>query len=552
MYDKLEGQLAFGYLRISDDKEGKELGVQRQEEDIRKLAARLGVTLVRIYCDNDRSASTNSDEYRPDYEDMMGQLEVGPVRIVLAYTKSRLTRKPEENERQVKLGRFHGVQYHYVRGQALNLQESQDRTWDRIQNAFDAGTAEVIQELTLDKKKQNARHGKWDGGVRTFGYGAVLGFDPAKGKDIIDPYAVRPEEIKALQEGKRRILKGDSQFVCIQSWNDQGIKTVRAGQKTKNKKTGEVKICDGRWGVGSFKRTMLNESYVQFDPTGHPTDCPCLKNPDTGGTRVHKNERHRAMWPYVFTRAEHDAMKAMFDGRQVFWVNNGSLRGRTYLLTGFTECGGTWRDTEKQGRYCGSAMVGQGKTYKLKDGSIKYQRRYACKKWDKTGERCGCHSVFRIADPIEAFVTQQVLYRFDSPDIMRALVPPTNKLRMSQVVQEIGELQARREMLATEYARGEHDKEDYQIMKKAVVEKMAALDTEKKQLMSAQAKSLAVPTDGNLRAIWDNASIEWRASVIRLVVEKVIIHPGRPGSKKWPDKNGWVFDPDLIEILWLH
>ncbi|MCX5063778.1 MULTISPECIES: recombinase family protein [unclassified Streptomyces] len=187
MYDKLEGQLAFGYLRISDDREGKELGVQRQEEDIRKLAVRLGVTLVRIYRDNDISASTNSSEHRADYEDMLGQLEAGPVRIVLAYTKSRLTRKPEENERQVKLGRFHGVQYHYVRGQALNLQDSQDRTWDRIQNAMDAGTAEVIQELTLRQKEQNAREGKWDGGCRTFGYGLVIGFDPVKGKDIIDP-----------------------------------------------------------------------------------------------------------------------------------------------------------------------------------------------------------------------------------------------------------------------------------------------------------------------------------------------------------------------------
>jgi len=550
MLDQLEGQLAFGYLRISDDREGKELGVQRQEEDVRNFAAQLGVTLVRIYCDNDISASTNSAEYRSDYEDMMGQLEVGPVRIVLSYTKARLTRKPEENERQIKLARQHGAKYYYVRGQSLDLQVSANRKMDRIQNAMDAGTAEDIQELTLRKKLQDAREGKSPGGCRTFGYGKVIGYNPATGKEICDPHQVRVTEVAALKDGKRWTLVGDSQFTCVQRWNNQGIKTTRAGQITKYK--GKVSVCDGRWDVGKFKRTMLKECYVQFDPTGHPTDCPCLNNPETGGTRVHKNERHRAKWPYIFTRAEHDAMVAMFNSREKYWVYKGGVRARSYLLSGFIECGGTWRDTEKKGQYCGGVMYGQGKTYPLADGTIKYQRRYACKKWDKTGSRIGCCSVFRIADAVEAFVTQQVLYRFDSPKIAQALAPADNELRMAQVVQELSELQARREVLAAEYAAGEHDKDDYRVMRQTVADKMAMLDTEKKQLMSAKAKSLAVPTDGGLRAIWDSASIEWRASVMRLVVEKVVIHPGLPGAKKWPDKNGWVFDPDLIEIVWLH
>lgn len=543
MYDQLEGQLAFAYLRISDDVEGKQLGVQRQEEDIRAYAALLGVTLVRIYCDNDISASTNSDEYRPDYEDMMHQLEVGPVRIVLTYTKARLTRKPEENERQIKLARVHGVQYIYVRGQALDLTMSQNRKLDRIQNALDAGVAEDIQELTLRKKDQNARAGKWDGGPRTFGYGKVIGYDPIKKKDIVDPYQVREDEVAALQSGKRRTLAGDSQFVCVQSWNDEGIQTTRAGQVSKFK--GKISVCDGRWDVGKFRRTMLNESYVQFDPTGHPTDCPCLKNPETGGTRIHREERHRAKWPFIFTRAEHDAMTAMFDSRERFWVNKkgGGVKARTYLLSGFVECGGSWRDTSQKGQYCGGVMYGQGKTYKLADGSIKYVRRYACKKWDRTGERIGCCSVFRVADSVEAYVTEQVLYRFDSPEVMRALTPATNELRMAEVIQELAELQTRRELLAAEYAAGEHDKEDYHVMKKTVTDKMAALDTEKKQLMSAKAKSLAVPTDGGLRALWENASIEWRASVTRLVVEKVVIRPTKRGGK---------FDPADVEIVWLH
>ncbi|WP_314410162.1 recombinase family protein [Streptomyces kroppenstedtii] len=538
MQGTLEGQLAFGYLRISDDVEGRKLGVKRQEEDVRELAAQLGVTLVRIYCDNDISASTNTTEYRPDYEDMMGQLKVGPVKIVLAYTKNRLTRKPEENEQLIKLARFHEAQYFYVRGHSLDLRVSANRKMDRIQAALDAGMPEDLQELALRKKLQNAREGKWDGGRRTFGYGPVIGYDPVKEREIIDPYNVRDEEITVLKEGKRRTLAGDAQFTIIRDWKVRELKTS----------TG----CD--WTVGRFKRTLLNESYVEFDPTGHPTDCPCLKNPETGGTRVHKDERHRAKWPFVFTRAEHEAMSVMFNSREKYWVHKGGsgVKARSYLLSGITECGGTWRNTNKKGQYCGGVMYGQGKTYPLADGSIKYQRRYACKKWDKDGSRLGCCSVFRIADAVEAFVTEQVLYRFDSPAIAQALAPADNELRMAEVIQELAELQARREVLAAEYAAGEHEKDDYRVMVGTIKNQFAALETEKKQLISAKAKSLAVPTDGGLRQIWETASLDWKASVVKLVVEKVIIHPGLPGAKKWPDKNGWVFDPDRIEIVWLH
>jgi DNA invertase Pin-like site-specific DNA recombinase len=529
MLDQLEGQLAFAYLRISDDVEGKKLGVERQEEDVKELAAQLGVTLVRIYCDNDISASTNSTEYRPDYEDMMSQLEVGPVKIVLAYTKNRLTRKPEENERLIKLARFHDAQYFYVRGHSLDLRVSANRKMDRIQAALDAGMPEDLQELVLRKKLQDAREGKTHGGRRTYGYGKVVGYNPLTGKEICDPYQVREEEIEVLKEGKRRTLAGDSQFTIIQDWQQRGIKTSTGLE----------------WRVGPFKRTLLNEAYVQFDPTGHPTDCPCLKNPETGGTRVHKDERHRAKWPFVFTRAEHDAMEVMFNGREKFWVNTkgGGVKARSYLLSGFTECGGTWRDTDKKGEYCGGQMYGQGKTYPLADGSIRYVRRYACKKWDKGGNRIGCCSVFRVADQVEAYVSEQVLYRFDSPEVAKALAPAENELRMAEVIQGLAELQARREMLAAEYAAGEHEKDDYHVMLGTIKEKFSALETEKKQLISAKAKSLAVPTDGGLRELWKTASLDWRASVVKLVVEKVVIRPTKRGGK---------FDPDDVEIVWLH
>ncbi len=414
----------------------------------------------------------------------------------------------------------------------------------------DTGEAEDIQERVKRKKLEDAREGKAKGGRRTYGYGKVIGNDPATGKEVRDPYQQVDAEVAILQEGKRRTLAGDSQFTIVRDWNERGLQTTLAGQKTKYR--GKESICDGRWDVGKFKRTLLNESYIIFDRTGHPADCPCLRNDPSGGTRIHYNERHRAKWPGIFTVAEHRAMVAVFNGRDKYWSNSGHIRRRTYLLSGTVYCGGTWRDTERVGQPCGGQMYGQGKTHTNKAGQKRYERRYACKKWDGDGSRIGCCSVFRIADAVEAYVTEQVLQRFSSPHIAEALAPPGSDEEMADVVRHLAHLRLRRQELAAEYAAGEHDKADYQVMLRSIKDQIIVAEADEQRLLADEVRRLAIPFDGGLPTVWSSASLEWRASVIKLVVDKVIIHPGRPGAQLWPDSDGWRFDPSLVEIVWLR
>ena len=59
------------YCRISKDRSGESLGVERQEQDCRQLAERLGWEVVGVYIDNDISASTKSRKHRPQYAEML-------------------------------------------------------------------------------------------------------------------------------------------------------------------------------------------------------------------------------------------------------------------------------------------------------------------------------------------------------------------------------------------------------------------------------------------------------------------------------------------------
>ena len=56
-----------------------------------------------------------------------------------------------------------------------------------------------------------------------------------------------------------------------------------------------------------------------------------------------------------------------------------------------------------------------------------------------------------------------------------------------------------------------------------------------------------LPTDQALRAVWQEASNDWRAEVIKLVIEKVVILPGRPGSHRYKE---WRFNPAHVQIVW--
>ena len=91
------------YLRISNDPDGEREGVDRQEEDGRKLAANRGAEIVRVYMDNDIGASDLSKKPRIDYPRMLADAEAGEFDVIIAYSNSRITRRPRELEDLIQL-----------------------------------------------------------------------------------------------------------------------------------------------------------------------------------------------------------------------------------------------------------------------------------------------------------------------------------------------------------------------------------------------------------------------------------------------------------------
>ncbi|MDQ3538383.1 MAG: recombinase family protein, partial [Actinomycetota bacterium] len=101
------------YARISKDRVGAGLGVERQEQECRDLAEQLGWTVVGVHTDNDLSAYTG--KRRPGYEQLLRDLKDGRADGVLVWHTDRLHRSPSELEEYVTIGEARGVATHTVK-----------------------------------------------------------------------------------------------------------------------------------------------------------------------------------------------------------------------------------------------------------------------------------------------------------------------------------------------------------------------------------------------------------------------------------------------------
>ncbi|MGC8628409.1 MAG: recombinase family protein, partial [Acidimicrobiales bacterium] len=89
-------QRAAVYCRISDDREGRGLGVARQEAECRALAERLGWSVAKVYADNDISAYRR--RRRPGYEALLAAVKQGQVDGLVVWHNDRLHRQQRELE----------------------------------------------------------------------------------------------------------------------------------------------------------------------------------------------------------------------------------------------------------------------------------------------------------------------------------------------------------------------------------------------------------------------------------------------------------------------
>jgi site-specific DNA recombinase len=212
------------YSRISSDPLELALGVERQEQDCLRLINERGwVQGAGPYRENDTSASTRSTAKRPVYEAMLADLRAGTAEVLVAYSTSRLTRRPLDYERLIALVRETGLQIFTVVSGDVDLATADGRAIARVLSAMDAVEAERTGERIARAALQRAEKGEWHGGAKPpWGYAFAAG--PGKLRLVIVE-----ERAAMVREAATRVLAGQSLYAIRKDWNGRGALTT-AGQ----------------------------------------------------------------------------------------------------------------------------------------------------------------------------------------------------------------------------------------------------------------------------------------------------------------------------------
>jgi DNA invertase Pin-like site-specific DNA recombinase len=199
------------YVRISQDRAGAGLGVERQETECRDLAERLGWTVVDVYCDNDISAFTG--KRRPDYERMLDDIAAGRISAVIAWHPDRLHRRVIELERYIGICEKHGVENQTVTAGIWDLSTPSGRMTARTLGNAAAYESEHKSERLRAARIQQAAAGKHHGGIRPYGYAK-------DGVTVVDAEAA---EIAAACKA---VASGASLRGIVRDLNARGVTTT--------------------------------------------------------------------------------------------------------------------------------------------------------------------------------------------------------------------------------------------------------------------------------------------------------------------------------------
>jgi site-specific DNA recombinase len=455
------------YARISSDRDGDALGVQRQIADCERLAERKGWEIVERYIDDDVSAW--SGRTRPEYRRCLDDLAAGRVNGLLVYDLDRLHRQPRELEAFIDVcRRLELTNVTSVAGD-IDLTTPEGQFQARILGAVAAKESDDKSRRIRRKHEELAHAGKVSGGgPRPYGYEA-------------DKVTVRESEALVIRECVARVLAGEAlRSICT----DLSRREVRTS-------TG------AEWAATSLARTLQRPRYA--------------------GQRALRGEIvAAAVWPAIISPTDSARVRALLSDPD----RRTNKTVRRYLLTRLLRCG-----------HCGEVLVSRPK-----QGGA---RAYQCAKGPGFA---GCGKLSVMAEPLEQFIVEAVLYRLDTPELAAALAGEPGDPDAERWQAEIDQSRAELDEIAAMHGRREISLSEWRAARQPVEQRITEAKKELGRLNRTSALAGHVGNAAELRSLWETLPLTRQHAIVAAVLDHVVVHPGRRGF------NG--FDPSRFTAVW--
>ncbi|MDQ3641713.1 MAG: recombinase family protein [Actinomycetota bacterium] len=289
-------------------------------------------------------------------------------------------------------------------------------------------------------------------------------------------WGVRSEDERELvREAARRVLEGDGLMTIARDWNTQGIPGASGGP----------------WGAPTLRRVLLSSRIAGLREHGVDPSGKTLGDLST------------AVWAAALDRQMWDQVRAVLLNPE----RNTNVRKATrYLLTGLIYCGG-----------CGGALFSRPRNN---------TRRYLC-----AGRRPG-HQLGIIADPVDELVKEFVLRLLTTPSVREALLAQAgagDDGAMGRTLADLGAAQRRLQALDDDfYVRGVLAEGRYRSIRVKLEREIDRLHA----MVDAGTKQRIV-LHPDPRAFWAAADFQQRRELVRLMVERVEVMPGRSALRRF-------------------
>lgn len=307
---------------------------------------------------------------------------------------------------------------------------------------------------------------------------------------LADKVTHDPVEAEVIREVAGRVLAGESPYAIARDLNDRGIPTASGN----------------RWHPNTLKRLICSPRIAGLRQ--HITR-PTGTNQPGGGVYRGEGDLYPAIWKPIIPRRQWERVRVKADK-----ADRRTRSGRTYLLTGFLFC---WA--------CGRHLVGQPNA-----GHPSYQ----CAK-----AAGGCGRVCIKAEPLEDHIEDRVRTALERGDLTRMAPPDGDALAAATAA-----LHAVEEDIAgldEDHGAGLLSRAEWRPLRATLATRRDALRRDQQREEEA-----AERTDWDAQrwsVDWDRDEVATRrAAMLRTVLERVEVGPGRPGPGSRPG--------DRLELLW--
>lgn len=491
------------YCRISADREGQRFGVERQEAECRRLAAKRGWTIVRVYIENDMSAY--SGKPRPKYQAMLEDLRTGYADAVIALAPTRLYRRIGDALDFLDLITEQDVAVETCKAGLYRLDSADGRRDARRAAVDNQYESELMGERVRDAKEQTLRAGGYRGGPRPFGFEA-------------DGVTIREEEAQHVRAATRAVLAGQSLRSIAAGLAAAGVRTVPRRKQQPDGTRGEE--VSHQWSPAELRKLLLR--------------------PRNAGLIDHKGKvEGKAVWLPLVDEEEWRACVAKLTDPARKTTTGPA---RKWLGSGIYKCG-----------VChGPAKTSStGLRGRAEDGSGTFVAGYKCR---QAGDAGGVH-VTRLAANVDEYVERLAIERLSRPDARELLLPPasnggpqedlaatanTLRAKLDSIAEDYGkDRMTRKQMLdATEFTRKRLERIEQQMAAAATTSILATLP-------------LGTP---EIEQLWPGYHLDKKRAIIDALMTVTLLpaRRGRPKGYK-PDpagKRGTYFDEESVDVDW--